>query len=123
MSSISGRHFVEACLAGEALDRDVDDWVDNWHDSGGAPMGLPVSLAEYLGMTEREYSLWVEEPHTLRSVIAARMLQVDLDDLVHSQDQLRLAARTNADRQSVLALISWLKERGDLPQDEMIELD
>jgi hypothetical protein len=121
MSSTSTRPFVEACLAGEALDRDIDDWIDRWHDTGGAPSGESITLAEYLGMSPREYDLWVEEPAILRTLISAHMQKMDVDDLLASRHHYALAARSDADQQSVLALVRWLVERGELPEASVAE--
>lgn len=37
------------------MNEELDDLVDKWHDSKSE-----LSLSEYLGMTELEYSVWVE---------------------------------------------------------------
>jgi hypothetical protein len=121
MSSSTARPFVEACLAGEALDRDVDDWVDSWSDSGGAPDGAPISLPDHLGMSEREYSLWVEESATLRVIIAARRRGQDVDALLRSGSHFDLAARSGVDGDAVRSLVVWLVDRGDLPREALAE--
>ena len=57
---MSRRTFVEACLEGEALLDDIDDYVDVWHRGG---TGMP--LWKFLGFTHSEYKLWAEKPNSL----------------------------------------------------------
>lgn len=57
--------FVSACLAGSASGADIDDWVDAWHDSESER-----TLAQFLGLTDEEYSRWVADPRTLNGVLA-----------------------------------------------------
>jgi hypothetical protein len=64
--------FISACLRGDVLVTDVDDWVDRWHDANGTPNGQSQSLPQFLGMADEEYALWVEHPESLRFVLAAR---------------------------------------------------
>lgn len=105
--------YMEACLAGEALLDDVDDWVDTWHDSMGAPRGKPESLEYYLGFNDTEYSLWAEKPSMLRVIVAARKRHVTIDD-IHSESSMALAAaRSNNDRDAV-RLLEWLEATGRL---------
>lgn len=64
--------FIDACLFNRAAVSDVDDWVDRWHDSAGSPDGHPVSLEDYLGLTEEEYSQWMLDSSILRNVVVSR---------------------------------------------------
>ena len=59
--------YIDAVLDGSALFTDIDDYIDRWHEHPGAE-----SLHEYLGLTWDEYALWVEEPRSLRLIIAAK---------------------------------------------------
>lgn len=43
-------------------DHDMDDLVDAWHTGAGPDQ----SLAEFLGMTDEEYALWVRNPTAAR---------------------------------------------------------
>ena len=49
--------FIDAVLAGDAVPADIDDFIDAWHASLE-----DIGLAEFLGMTDEEYALWVEQP-------------------------------------------------------------
>lgn len=59
--------FLEKVLKGQARLADIDDHVECWHGSDSS-----VSLPKYLGLTEREYACWVEDPESLSKIIAAR---------------------------------------------------
>jgi len=103
--------FVGACLAGLALEDDIDTWVDEWHD---APEGSPlarIELKDHLGMTAGEYALWVEQPSALRFVIAAHMRHRPVDELLTSQDDYALAARA-ASPESARTVLRWLVQTG-----------
>lgn len=59
--------FIEAVLAGDASPGDIDDFVDAWHASPE-----DIGLAEFLGMTDEEYALWVEQPDVLSVLLHSR---------------------------------------------------
>lgn len=101
--------FIDQVLAGEALWRDVDDWVERWHSGDGPP-----ELRDHLGMTEDEYGLWVERPETLRLILRARERAEPLADLVADPHRYALAARDlSAHDKSMID--KWLRETGRLP--------
>lgn len=58
---------MERYLRGEAEPSDFDDAVEEWH-SGPSP----VSLAEFLGMSDAEYAEWVVDPSALPAIAARR---------------------------------------------------
>lgn len=62
--------FIDACLAGEADSRDIDDWIDRWHSGEVADPSL--SLDEFLGFTPDEAKVWAARPNRLDSIISAR---------------------------------------------------
>jgi hypothetical protein len=64
--------FLDECLRGRALLADVDDWVDRWHEASGAPYGASIPLRDFLGLSQQEYAMWVEQPGSLRFAAAAR---------------------------------------------------
>ena len=74
--------FVELCLTGEASDRDIDDFVNRWHEGND-----PKELSEFLGMTEEEYDLWVEQPESLRHILYARRHKMPLAEALALKDQ------------------------------------
>ena len=60
------RTFLDLVLTGDARQDDIDDFVDRWHDGDAS-----CSLAEFLGMSDDEYALWVEKPAALRLILQA----------------------------------------------------
>lgn len=58
--------FLDLVLTGEARQDDIDDFVDQWHDGDTS-----YSLAEFLGMSDDEYALWVEKPSALNLILQA----------------------------------------------------
>ncbi len=110
--------FLDACLAGDALLSDVDDWVDRWHDAHGAPSGLQIPLREYLGLTPDEYALWVEQPGSLRFAAAARKADRPAGDVRAVASTALAAARTGDDAEA-RGLIRWLRQTGRIPADDL----
>lgn len=96
---------MELVLAGEALADEIDDYIDQWHDSADTN---ETTLAQWLGMTEREYGLWVERPHALRAILHARHFNVPLDDALKRLDDDRVR---RPDGSIDHELTAWIKER------------
>ena len=67
MSEDRTENFIELCLKGNALVEEVDDFVERWHSSS-----IDASLRDFLGMSESEYSLWINDPDVLPYVIISR---------------------------------------------------
>lgn len=103
--------FVGACLAGAALEDDIDTWVAQWHDAPDGSVVAHLDLNEHLGMTPSEYALWVEQPSALRFVIAAHMRHRPVDELLTSRDDYALAARA-ASPDEALTVLRWLVQTG-----------
>jgi hypothetical protein len=59
--------FAQQVLEGAAKPEDIEKFVAAWHDGAGGD-----SLAEFLGLSEDEYALWVERPESLPAILAAR---------------------------------------------------
>jgi hypothetical protein len=55
-------------LEGDALESEIDRFVEEWHQA----TGTNETLAEFLGFTEEEYALWVEQPQALRLILSRR---------------------------------------------------
>jgi hypothetical protein len=60
--------FVEKYLHGQATISEMEEYVDAWHQSPDDGR----SLAEFLGLTQAEYALWVEKPSALESLLNHR---------------------------------------------------
>lgn len=99
--------FVDACLAGDVLAQDIDDWVDRWHD-GDVP-DPSLSLDEFLGFTPDEGQLWAEKPAALGFILHAHRHGIPVADVVTQQERAdyTLAARSASDK-SALDVFDWL---------------
>lgn len=116
----SSTSFMDACLAGEALLDDIDDWVDTWHEHSGAPRGQRESLEAYLGFDDFEYSLWAERPSLLRVIVSARKQRKSVDD-VRSAAQTALAAARTSNDIDAPALLDWLRKTRRISDDDFGE--
>jgi hypothetical protein len=104
MSERDTASFVELVLAGEALAEDIDDFIDRWHNSPNDKR----SIAEFLGLSENEYGLWVENPHSLSWVLMCKRQNISFESLDWNQAH-QLAARAKGPEESE-RLIKWLKK-------------
>jgi hypothetical protein len=112
MSKIVTENFIDRCLTGNALLEEVDDFVDEWHRGSGKG-----TLREFLGMSESEFSLWINDPDVLPYVILARREERPFEDVVndHYYGSTRLAARSDQS-QKTRHLKEWLERHDYLAQ-------
>src|ERR1700721_3091569 len=103
----SRQTFMDLLMGGEVLSQDIDDFVDAWHDGADDDASSPIELSEFLGMTEDEYRLWVEQPESLKYIAAARKANLPVDKLLITRDQLGVAARSS-DQTEARKLLDWL---------------
>jgi len=59
-------NFIALCLQGKTLPTEIDDYIDSWHENDSSK-----PLHDFLGMTWKEYSLWVSNPDFLSHIITA----------------------------------------------------
>lgn len=101
--------FADRVLAGKVIDLDtVDDDVSAWHRAKGAG----CALHEWLGFSREEYSLFVEQPDSLRTIFAARHFGMDITDLLRKSDSAVLLAARGASPEETTSLVQWLKKTG-----------
>jgi hypothetical protein len=100
---------MDRLLRGDAFLDDIDDSIDEWHESA-----TEQSLADYLGMAANEYALWVEQPDSLRLIVAAREEGQPVEEFVASADPLAIAAR-GVSVAEARAVVEWLRATGRLP--------
>jgi len=100
--------FIEKVLEGEVLDTEIDDHVEQWHNGKSSQ-----SLADFLGLTDDEYALWVEQPDALRSILFCRKHAIQLAEASEWQEAHRVAARSQGAGDAG-ALLHWLKKTGRL---------
>ena len=80
------RFFI---FKGECLPEEIDDFIDEWHDGD-----FEEELHEFLGMSWKEYSLWVSNPDVLPYIIKARMENSNVEDILREEvSKNRLPAR------------------------------
>ncbi|MEI2282438.1 hypothetical protein [Paenibacillus polysaccharolyticus] len=94
--------FMDACLNGDALSEDIETYIEEWHESESTE-----EVFEYLGMTEEEYGLWVENDGILRSIFAARQLKMTITDYLKRNIGESLAARSFSPEEAA-SVREWL---------------
>ena len=103
-------HYIDLVLAGRALLTDIDDHVDMWHV--GDALG---PLHDYLGLTWDEYALWVEQPSSLRLILAARERKKPVLEMIEHADEYALAARGGLSEREARTVRKWLQDTGRIP--------
>lgn len=75
-------NFIEECVNGKARISDVDDYVDLWHETK-----TDQSISEFLGMTNKEYELFVKDEKYLESIITAHKESKDIEHVLHEKNE------------------------------------
>ncbi len=78
--------FIKDCLSGDALFNEVDNYIDIWHEGDSN-----LELFQFLGMTEKEYELFVTNSNFLPIIVAAHKEGVDSSVIINQT--VALAAR------------------------------
>ena len=94
-------NFIEDCIAGNALMSEIDDYIDLWHESDSQ-----LSLNDFLGMTQKEYALYVEDESYLATIITAHKKNEKIITVM--REHLALAARSD-DSAKAKRLQKWLE--------------
>jgi len=58
---------VQRYLSGKATLEDIEDAIEHWHFSEDIPNNS--GLAEYLGFTDQQIALWIEDPSNLKAIL------------------------------------------------------
>lgn len=98
-------NFINNLIAGDALLREVDDYIHSWHESDSK-----VSLHEYLGMTRSEYALFVENNDYLSFIVKAHKNNLKIEKILE-EEYLSLAARAENSTKAN-KILTWLKDNG-----------
>lgn len=96
--------FIIDCINGDALMSDINDYIDNWHESDSS---LP--LHEFLGMSNKEYTLFIEDENYLGSIITAHKFDKNVESII--RDEIAIAARSDDPAKSK-KLQKWLESEG-----------
>ena len=85
------KSFIDACLAGDAILDDIENYIKYWHENE-----LKLELNEFLGMTPYEYANWIKtgEDMLLRDIIEARNINIPYLQYETMTQTVRLAARS-----------------------------
>jgi len=94
-------NFINNCILGVSLMSEIDDYIELWHENDS-----DVTLHEFLGMSKKEYALFVEDEAYLGSIISAHKNKVDIVPLM--KEQLKMAARSD-DPKKARQLQQWLE--------------
>ena len=90
------------------LDTEIDDFVEQWHQTTTSE-----TLASFLGFTDDEYAIWVEQPEALGSILFCRKNDIQLNEAAEWKEAHRVAARSQGAGDAE-ALLEWLKKTGRL---------
>lgn len=100
---MSNLKFLDACLQGEALIEEIDDYIEQWHMSE-----VDEELDQFLGFSEDEYELWLHNDNSvINSILFARKNKMPLRHYDTLTAVARSASKGDAER-----IISWLKDTG-----------
>jgi len=97
-------NFILNCINGDALLSEIDNYIDLWHESD-----TELSLHDFLGMTKKEYALFVEDEQYLASIVTAHRENKDIRLIIESQ--IAMAARSDNQAKSE-RLQRWLINEG-----------
>lgn len=97
-------NFIENCISGDALLTEVDNYVAQWHDKEST-----LKLYSYLGMTKKEYALYVQDESFLACIVTAHREKKDIEEVINNE--FSLAARADSQAKSE-RLERWLKSEG-----------
>jgi hypothetical protein len=97
-------NFITDCLNGDALMSDINDYIDQWHESD-----IDLQLHDFLGMSKKEYVLFVQDENYLGSIITAHKSNKSVVSIV--KDQMAMAARSD-DAAKTKRLQKWLENEG-----------
>jgi hypothetical protein len=105
-----GKTFLALFSQGGTTDIHADDFVEAWHNSGDEEQR---SLAEYLGMTDEEYGVWVITPRAMPSIVEARRSGRPLRETIAPFFERLRAANDPKDAPALHALSYWLGRDGN----------
>lgn len=99
-------NFINDVINADALLDEIDDYIEQWHISDSE-----LTVFEYLGMSEEEYFLWVENDFYLKYIISAHEQNIPINALLQNEYSTKLVARSDSPEEAKI-IYSWLKEKG-----------
>jgi len=103
--------FMDLVLSGWARLSEIEVFIERWHALPDDSPGAELEVYEYLGMTWPEYRLWVEQPESLRFIMAARRAKQPVETVLEKTKMAGAAARSREHTEAAKVL-RWLAERG-----------
>ncbi|HEY8290200.1 MAG TPA: hypothetical protein VIG49_13090 [Acetobacteraceae bacterium] len=100
--------FFELYSRGDLSADRIEDFVGRWHASDASE---ERPLAEFLGMTEDEYRVWLMDPNALPQILAARRAGRPLEDIIAEYVTGLQEAARSVDQAARHALGHWLTAR------------
>ncbi len=97
--------FVKQCLAGVVDIDAIADFVARWHNGEGGE-----SLAGFLGLTDPEYNLWVEQSAALPAILAARKHNLDLEVVLNDITAVPVFGRA-MNRNVAEQVLEWVRNK------------
>lgn len=100
--------FLELYAADKVGAEAIDDFIDAWHELDASE---ERSLAEFLGMTEDKYTIWLASRKALPLIVAARRNRQPLVDIVAEYLAELRRGEHKADQPAIHVLSNWLSQR------------
>lgn len=101
--------FIEACLQGDVLEEEIEQFVEAWHEGRE---GADLELHEFLGMAWTEYQLWAQSPSLLPFILTAHRYGTSLEaELTRDRSAMAARAPSVAEAEKVKA---WLRSMGKI---------
>ena len=97
--------FLDLYRDGTVSAQQIEDFIEAWHNSDNAER---CPLAEFLGMTEDEYTVWMASRKALPAIIAARQQGRPLVELAAEHLAELQRAGSAANRSAIHVLTHWL---------------
>jgi hypothetical protein len=72
-------NFITDCINGDALLSDIDDYISMWHNGDST-----ITLHDFLGMTRKEYALYLKNDIYLASIVSSRKEGVPLTKIIET---------------------------------------
>jgi hypothetical protein len=99
--------FLEKYVNGKVSAEEIDDYIDSWH-TGTAEQ----SIYEFLGLSQEEYSLWLQDPEALPYIAAARQTKKPLSEVIASRLKELSTNCGSRDARKAQRLHHWLEQHG-----------
>ena len=99
-------NFINDVINADAILDEIDDYVERWHNTDS-----DISIFDYLGMTEEEYLLWVENDFYLKYIVSAHEQNKNISEILEEAYSTKLVARSSSPEEGK-KIYEWLKEKG-----------